>query len=194
MNEGVSRLETAKSFRLTEIARIRIELQNEVESRQKTCRRYKTANTTTHAVNVGMCVVGSVTSAGTVGTLATGVGVIVALPLGAIALATGVLGVIGSSVQKIILKKLLKHVNILTLAETKLSTINGLMSKALKDNHVTDEEFDTIQQEMNDYHAKKREIRTKTRDNTTADIEGLKKQLLEQGRQQGLTEAKNTMT
>jgi hypothetical protein len=140
-----------------------------------------------------MCVVGSVTSAGTIGTLATGVGAIAALPLGIVSLAAGALGVIGSAAQKIMLKKLVKHVSLLTLAETKLSTINGLVSKALMDNHVTDEEFDAIQQEMNDYHDKKREIRTKIRNSTTTDIEGLKKQLLEQGRQQGLTEAKNAI-
>jgi fructose-1-phosphate kinase PfkB-like protein len=73
-----------------------------------------------------MCVVGSVTTTGAIDTLATGVGVVVALPLGVVSLATGAMGLVGSTVQKILLRKLEKHDRLLTLAEAKLMTINGL--------------------------------------------------------------------
>jgi hypothetical protein len=95
-----------------------------------------------------MCVVGYVASTGTIGTLATGVGAIVALPLGIVSVAVGTVGLIGSTVQKIWLRKLEKHDRLLTLAEAKLSTINGLVSKGLMDNHVTDEEFKTVSERL----------------------------------------------
>jgi hypothetical protein len=44
---------------------------------------------------------------------------------------------------------------------------------------------------MNDYHTKKREIQCKIRNSMTTDIEGLKQELLEKGRQRGLMDAKN---
>lgn len=187
------RLDTGLNFRLAEISHIRSNLQDEAAKRARTRRRYKTAYTASYVVNTGVCVVTSATTAGAVGTLASGVGAFAALPLGIISLAAGAVGLIGSTAQKILLKKLEKHNRILTLTEAKLSTIDGLVSKALKDDDVSDEEFDAIQREIRDFRAKRREIQLKIRASSNTDLDHLKKELLEKGRQQGLTEAKQAL-
>jgi hypothetical protein len=75
MNAGAKlypQLENGETFRLSDIVNIRNQLQSEVESRAETRRHYKTAYTTSLTVSTGMCVVGSVTTTGAIGTLATG--------------------------------------------------------------------------------------------------------------------------
>ena len=125
--------------------------------------------------------------------LAVGVGIMTALPLGIASLVAGVGGLVGSSVQRILNKKVEKHDRLLMLAEAKLSTITALVSKALRDNSVSDAEFEAIQREMSDYQAKKRAIQTKVRTEVGSDLEGLKRGLLEEGRKQGLMEAKQAL-
>lgn len=180
-------------FRLTEITCIRDRLECEVQKRDKTRRRFKAAHTATHVVNTGVCVVGSVTSAGAVASLASGVGIMAALPLGIISLASGALNLVGSTAQKILYRKVEKHERLLVLAEVKLSTINAMVSRALTDNSIADTEFEAIQREMSDYQAKKRAIQTKVSTAVGSDIEGLKKGLLEEGRKQGLMEARQAL-
>jgi hypothetical protein len=53
------------------------------------------------------------------------------------------------------------------------------MTKALKNNNMTNEEFDAIQMEMSDFRSKKREIQLKIRSslNTEPDLYKLKKGL-----------------
>ena len=133
------------------------------------------------------------TSAGAVGTLAAGVGVVAAIPLGVISLVTGAVGLIGSATQKMLLKKLEKHNRILALTEVKLSTIDRLVSKALKDNSISDDEFDAIQREFCDFRKIKREIQAKIRASSDTDMERLKQDLIEQGRQRGFLETKQLL-
>ena len=186
-------LDHGMSFRLNEIANIRDRLQSEVQTRDRTRRRYQAAYTTSHAINTCVCIAGSATSATAVGSLATGVGVMIALPLGAVSLAAGVASIVGSGILKVLHKKIEKHDKLLTLAESKLATVNTLVSKSLKDNSISDSEFELIQNEMSDYHTKKRAIQTKVRTQVGSDLDGLKKELLEEGRKQGLMEARQAL-
>jgi hypothetical protein len=89
-----------------------------------------------------------------------------------------------------------KHDRILALTEAKLNTVDRLVSKALKDDNVTDEEVDAIQREMSNFRSKKREIQLKIRAslNTETDLYKLKKDLMEKGRQQGLLEAREALS
>jgi hypothetical protein len=124
------------NFHLAEITKLRSTLQDEATQRERTRRKYKTAYTASHTINTTPCVVSSGCA---IGTLATGVGAIVAFPLGIVSLTTGAVGRIGSTTQNILLRKLEKHDRILALTEAKLNTVDRLVSKALKDDKVTDE-------------------------------------------------------
>jgi len=186
-------LDTGINFRLSEISNIRNTLQDEATKRARARRRYKTAYTSSYALNTGVCVITSATTAGAIGSLCSGIGAPAALPLGIISLAASAVGLVGATAQKILLKKLEKHDRILTLAEAKLATIDRLVSRALKDDDVSDSEFEEIQREMSDFRAKEREIQLKIRASANTDLDRLKKDLLEKGRQQGLSEAKQAL-
>ena len=95
-------------------------------------------------------------------TAATGVGVIASVPLGFTAVASGVLSIVSAAVSKILLKKVEKHQQIKLIAAAKLSSVNGLVSRALQDGHISNEEFQIILQEMESYRDRKSQLRNRT--------------------------------
>ena len=58
-------------------------------------------------------------------------------------------------------KEISKHHEIVTLAIAKRETANRLLSKALSNNSISDEEFQIILAEMEQYHALKKAVRAK---------------------------------
>ena len=94
-------------------------------------------------------------------TLATGIGAIASLPLGLTAVSTGVIGVVSTGISKIVLKKVEKHERIKFIADAKLSSVNGLVSKALQDGKISNEEYQIILQEMESYGTHKSQIRNR---------------------------------
>ena len=84
------------------------------------------------------------------------------MPLGFTAVEAGVFSVISAAVSKILLKKVEKHQQIKLIASAKLSSVNGPVSRALQDGHITNEEFQIILQEMESYRDHKSQIRHRT--------------------------------
>ena len=84
------------------------------------------------------------------------------MPLGFTAVASGVLSVVSNAVSKILLKKVEKHQQIKLIAAAKLSSVNGLVSRALQDGHISNEEFQIILQEMESYRDHKSQLRNRT--------------------------------
>src|SRR6218665_1262954 len=79
------------------------------------------------------------------------------------AVGVGLLIIIGGQVSKKILLKVAKHEKIKTLAEAKLNTISSLISKALVDDNVSDEEYSLILNEFVKFNEMKEEIRSKSK-------------------------------
>jgi hypothetical protein len=68
----------------------------------------------------------------------------VVIAMEGVALGTGAISVAFNSVcDKVLSTKARKHIRIMMLAEAKINTISDHISKALKDNHVSDDEFIT---------------------------------------------------
>ena len=67
------------------------------------------------------------------------------------------------------------------LASAKLDTIASHISKALMDDHISDEEFKLIMEELNKYKAMKEEIRNNTKKRLKEEEEA---SLIERGRQE----------
>ena len=84
------------------------------------------------------------------------------MPLGFTAVAAGVLSVVSAAASTILLKKVEKHQQIKLIAAAKLSSVNGLVSRALQDGHISNEEFQIILQEMESYRDHKSQIRNRT--------------------------------
>ncbi len=88
------------------------------------------------------------------------------------------------------MRKLEKHEEIYILAISKLNSINDLISKALEDGKINDQEYKMILSEYDKYIELKNTIRKSciTSNNQKEDAEELKKQLVEQGKELGKKE------
>ena len=76
-------------------------------------------------------------------------------------LACGTLSMTGKFISKRLAVKAKKHQDIKILANSKINTISDLVSTALKDSHVSDEEFKLIISEVEKYRQMKDDIRAK---------------------------------
>ena len=150
-------------FRLSKISEIRDSLEKEVDQRDQLRRKYKTVwNVFYNTAQVaGLVAVGSGT--GAVGTLATGVGAFVSIPLGGIAIFGGVLSGACVALGKATMKKVEKHESVKRTAESSLNTVNDLVSRALEDGVVSNEDFHHILREMENYRGHKAGIKHRTR-------------------------------
>lgn len=155
--------DSARKYRLKQISEIRDFLEKEAESRGRLRRRYKSIYNTSYYVNTasGITAIGASTAAAI--SITTGVGIIASLPLGIVAITTGVISVASSAFCKTILRKVEKHEKIKNYAMAKLSSVCGLVSRALRDGQISDEEFQVILQEMESYREHKSQIRKKIR-------------------------------
>ena len=149
------------NFRLSQITNIKNELQTELNNRIKSQRKYKTAWSGVHKLNMASNSVGTMTTGGTLASGLTGLGIPVAAGLGAAALVCSITSFATSQTGKWLSRKLEKHNKILALTQAKLSAINSLVSKALADNNISDKEFEYIQKQMDDFYAQKTMYQTK---------------------------------
>ena len=150
-----------KTFRLKRISDIREFLEKEFETRGRYRRRYKSVYNTAIYVNAAAGLTSVASSISSAATAATGIGIIASVPLGFTAVATGCLSVVSAGISKILLKKVEKHQEIKLIAASKLSSVNGLVSKALQDGNISNEEYQIILQEMESYRDHKSQIRNR---------------------------------
>lgn len=171
---------TGQSFRLEHIRKIQSDLESEMNNYMKCRRRYATLykwfTYGTHATG-GVSVALTSTS---MAMFASGVGVIT----GSVGLGAAGAAFVLSFVNKSVAKKLKKHDTLVALANSKLCDVRELISKAIDDNKISDEEFRHIQDVFRNYKQEKLDIQKKSRlalaDPVSA--EELKKKFIEQGR------------
>ena len=113
--------------------------------------------------------------------LATGIGSAIALGLGISGAATGAISLLGNIAVNKTTIKAEKHLKIKIAASAKLDTIASHISKAMMDNHISDDEFKLIMEELNKYKAMKEEIRSNTKKKLKTEEE---ESLIERGRQE----------
>ena len=113
--------------------------------------------------------------------LATGVGSPIAFGLGISGAATGAISLLGNIAVKKTTIKAEKHLKIKVAASAKLDTIASHISKAMMDNHISDDELKLIMEELNKYKAMKEEIRRNTKKKLKTEEE---ESLIERGRQE----------
>ena len=114
--------------------------------------------------------------------LATGVAAPIALGLGISGVATGAISLFGNIAVRKTTIRAEKHLKIKMLASSKLDTIASHISKALMDDHISDEEFKLIMEELNKYKAMKEEIGNNTKKRLKEEEE--EASLIERGRQE----------
>ena len=154
-----------------------------METRKNISKKYHRAvKILTHA-DTALVTAGMGLGATGIGLLSTVIAAPIVVAMEASALVFGLLGVLGSQVNKRLMKKAEKHEKIRMLAEAKLSTISDLVSKALTDKKVTDVEFALILAELTKYRHLKEETRSRTKQ---AIDEETKNSLIKQGREEAM--------
>ena len=108
------------------------------------------------------------------------------LPLEIAAVVCGSLGVCVKLVRRRLHAKTQKHYEIKTIAESKLNSIKDLISKALSDGQISENEFKLILDELDKYYKLKDSIHSKQ----TGLSETERKKLIEEGKAQAITEIK----
>ena len=169
------------AYRLSVITSVQNFLEEEIHKREAFSKKYfRVARIINLADNVLIGITICAEGAGAVA-LSTGVGAPFAVALGISGAATGAISLIGNIVVKKTTTKAENHLKIKTLAAAKLDTIASHVSKAMKDNYISDEEFNLIMDEMNKYKTLKEEIRSKTKKTLKTEEE---ESLIEKGRQE----------
>ena len=154
------------SFRLGEISRLKAKLESEVAERKQLVKKYRRAENMFDAVDIGANSIALTLSVTTGVLVSTGILLPVAVPLAVSAGTLGVIGVTCKCINRKLKGKAQKHSSILQLAESKLNSIREIISKAINDNNITDDEFKLVVDEMKKYNAMKENIQTKVVSNT----------------------------
>ena len=174
-----------ESYRLKKIDDVTKFLRSEVESRDKITKRFKRRATATTFSDGSVIAAITALEIASIVTLTTGVGI----PLSVVLASTGLFLGLGSGVihktQKVFDSKAKKHDKIKTLAESKLDTISGIVSKAIEDSHISHQEYQLILKEVEHYRTMKEEIRTKSKKTTDAITAEQREEILKQGREEG---------
>ena len=172
-------------YRLKKIDEAEKFLRREIEQREKLAKRFKRRANATMISDTSIITAITALEVASITTLTTGVG----LPISIVLSSTGLLLGLGSAVihrsQKVFESKSKKHDKIKTLAESKLDSISGLVSKAIEDAHVSNDEYHLILKEVEHYRKMKQEIRIKVKKTTDTITAEQREVILAQGREQG---------
>ena len=169
------------TYRLKVISDVQKFLETEISNPDAFSKKYfRVAKIVSHIDNVLIGITVCSETAGAI-MLATGVGTPFGLGMGIAGAITGAISLMGNIAVNTTTTNAEKHLKIKTLASAKLDTIATHISKALMDNHISDDEFKLIMEEINKYKALKEEIRSNTKKKLKKEDE---ESLIERGREE----------
>ena len=166
------------NFRMQKANEISEALKAEVAHYRAVAKKYKRAKKVTNWSAACSSLISTAVSSASLASALSVVGLPAAIPLGGVggAFTLASSGLIVAS--KKLDSKIKKHQAIVTLAIAKRDTVRRLHSKALADNKISDNEFQLIITEFEQYNVLKEDVRVKlTRDSSQPDIEKIKKDL-----------------
>ena len=136
-------------FRMQKVNEISADLNGEVSKYRTVAKKYKRAKKFVNWSAAGSSGLSAVFSSASLGSALSVVGLPATIPLGGVG---GTFALVSSGLilaSKKLDSKIKKHQQIVTLALAKRDTVDRLLSKALKDNRVSDGEFQLI---MDEFH------------------------------------------
>ena len=148
-------------FRLKHIKDVKQELERTSDIRKSLRKRYSNLNSSLDYSNYALNTVSCIYGVSSVSLLSTVALVPVSVVLGGVSAGCGVASVIVTKLNKKFKHKQDKHRDIYNLCENKLNTINSILSKALNDGFISNEEFDLILKEEKHFREMKESIKSK---------------------------------
>ena len=146
--------EDGQNYRLQKISEIEKQLITERDARKALYKKYKRGINTTDGVDT-VFISASIIMAG------VGLAVPALLPIEIVAIVCGCMGVCIRLVRRKCMSKAQKHYEIKTLGESKLNPIKNLISKALNDGQISEQEFKMVLDELDKYNDLKDKTHTK---------------------------------
>lgn len=143
------------NYRLQKISEIESLLTKERDFRKSLYKKYKRAINITDGMDSTLITFSLITAS-------VGLAVPVLFPLEIVAVICGGMGVCIKFIRRKFQFKSQKHYEINTIANTKLNTIKDLISKALEDGNISQNEFKLILDELEKYNNLKDNINKKT--------------------------------
>ena len=158
------------NFRLQKSCEVLQNLEKEIKHYEDVRKKYNRARGIFTKISVSSGVFSVILSASGLGTSLTGFGAVVGIPLGAVGGICGGISVGFGYASKRLSHKVSKHEQTVSLAKAKVNTIHDLVSKSLKDNTISDQEFSLILSEVDKFEKLKQEIRQKNRKDTEKNL------------------------
>jgi hypothetical protein len=146
------------SFRLNKISDIQHFLENNIKERRSLNKKYSKASKILNVTEVGLTTASIGMGSVGIGLLATVIAAPITLGLEIAAIVAGSSSVLCKVINRKLIKKAQKHKEIKILAQAKLNTILDLISKAISDNKISDEEFTLILNEYVKFQTMKEQI------------------------------------
>ena len=169
-----------KTFRLQQSCRVLENFEKEAKHYAGVRKKYKRCYNFLSRISTSTGTLSFCLSGSGVGTAFSGVGLPLAASLGGLGLICGVVSVISGEAGKKVSRKVTKHEKTVSICESKINSLKDIISKALADDMLSDEEFNNILSEMEKYHEMKKNIRHKFQKNRvkkTADAGELRRQI-----------------
>ncbi|MEL6629201.1 MAG: hypothetical protein AAFQ92_27030, partial [Bacteroidota bacterium] len=133
-----------QAYRLKKIEEAEEFLRSEVESRDKLTKRFKRRATATTFSDGSVIAAITVLGVTSIALASTGIGIALVPIFTPIGLFLGLGSGVIHRTRRIFDSKAKKHDKIKTLAESKLDTISGLVSKAIEDSNISHQEYQLI--------------------------------------------------
>jgi len=166
---------------MRKINEISANLRSEVDHYRAVAKKYKRTKKFVNYGAGGTSVLSAVFSSASFGSAISVIGLPATIPLGGVA---GGLALVSSGLivaSKKLDSKIKKHQEIVTLALAKRDTVDRLLTKALTNNIVSDDEFQNIMAEFSQYNVLKGAVRAKlTRKPSSPNLEKIKKKIREE--------------
>ena len=167
-----------EDFRLKKICDCQKELENEISHYQQISKKYKRVKSIADAIATSTGILTVLLSSSGLAVSLSGIGIVVGAPLAGIA---GLMGLVSTAVGASsgrLNKKITKHEKTISLAESKHLSISRLISKALNNCLVSDQEFNLILREVEQYYSLKAQLRSIVRrEGEKVDVEALKEEI-----------------
>jgi len=172
---------SGNDFRLHKVNMVLSQLGEELKHYERVRKKYSRLRSLFQGTAVTSGILSAVLTASGIGVSLTGPGLAVGIPLSALGGFCGIVSASCGVIVKRVTKKISKHEMTLQLIKSKDNSINDLVSKALRNNQIDENEFELILSEIDKYSKMKASIRRKKNEqilkNDVPDVQKLREEL-----------------
>ncbi len=166
-------------FRLDHSKRYQHELEQQLSKYKSLLNKHKKVSNGCSYVSISSGGLGTSTGVAAVTTASTGVGAPAAIPLGAIAIGSGIICLTTSALEKKFKTKIMKYEKLSQLTKDTIDLISRIISDAILDEVITDQEFKIIVRTYEKYSKEINQIKNKIKeDMQQIEMDDLKNQIL----------------